>query len=87
MRGGDRLQVGERNPWFVAVQRFKGSRRARGLVRCVVSEIESWEKIFPTKLRCVDHFVDAVGCLLNETGPSVGVDERVVRNFLVENQV
>ena len=85
MRGGDRLQVGKRNPWFVAVQRFKGGRRDRRMVRCVVSEIESWEKILPTQLRCVDHFVDAVGCLLIETGPSVGVDERVVGNLLVEN--
>ena len=57
------------------------------MVRCIVSEIESREKIFPTQLRRVDHFVDAVGCLLIEARPSVGVDEWIVWNFLVEDQV
>ena len=85
MRGCDRLQVGKRDPGFVAVQCFERGRCDRGMVRRVVSEIESWKKILPTQLRCMDHSVDAVGCLLIETGPSVGVDERVVRNLLVEN--
>ena len=52
-----------------------------------MSKVEGWEKIFPAELCRLDHLVDAVGCFLIEAGPSIGVDELVVWNFLVEGKV
>ena len=49
-----------------------------------MSEVEGREKVFPTELRCIDHFVDAVGGLLIEAGAPVGIDERVVGDVLVQ---
>ena len=52
-----------------------------------MGKVEGWKKIFPIELSRIDHFVDVISCLLIETRTSVGVDERVVRDVLVEGQV
>ena len=57
------------------------------MIRRVVGKVEGWKKIFPTELGRIDHFVDVVSCLLIEARTSVGIDERVVRDVLVEGQV
>ena len=54
------------------------------MIGCVVSQIESWQKIFPNKLCLGDCLGDEVGRLLIVARATIDVDEWVVRGLLLQ---
>ena len=49
-----------------------------------MGQVQSREKSFPTELGSVDLFLDVTGSFLVEARSSIGADEPIVRNFLVQ---
>ena len=54
------------------------------MVRSIVSQVEGWQKIFPTELCLGDCVCDEVGRLLIVAGAAIDIDEWVVWGLLLQ---